>query len=213
MNRRTRTLLPMSEKLLRPRVINEENNMKQRLQRQAKNYNKSAKDLEPLQEGDVVRMKPLVQGQKNWQKAIVARRLDERSYVVETPTAIYRRNRVHLRKTQETPPTVPASQQQETLSKPNQNQQDTNIKTPQSSPKNQGKTTKNNPQEPRPMKTTRTSEQEPRPMKTTRTDQQEPRPMKTRINQQEPPGQDQELSTKSGRRIRRPSYLKDYVKS
>ncbi|XP_072031941.1 uncharacterized protein [Amphiura filiformis] len=235
MNRRTRTLLPMSDKLLQPRVIDESKNMKQRIQKQAQNYNKSAKDLEPLQEGDVVRMKPLVQGQKNWQKAIVSRRLDERSYVVETPTAVYRRNRVHLKKTQETPPPVvslphqtPArnqeTQQKETLKKQNQNNQDKtkNSKKPESSPK-KGKTTRNNQQQPSPKKT---SQQEPQP-KTTRGNQQEPSPK--RGNQQEPapkeanqhqkpspdqetrPVQRQELSTKSGRKIKCPSYLKDYV--
>ena len=68
------------------------------------NSTKTAKDLPPLDEGDVVRMKPLIQGKKNWQKAIVTKRLDERSYMVETSTAVYRRNRVHLKKTPEPPP-------------------------------------------------------------------------------------------------------------
>jgi hypothetical protein len=225
MNRRTRTLLPMSDKLLEPRVIDETSNMKQKLTKQAKNYNKSAKDLTPLQEGDVVRMKPLVQGQKNWQRAIVSRRLDERSYVVETPTAVYRRNRVQLRKTQETPPTsVPLPQQsqarqaakeQETLSKKPQNQQKTTTKKPESSTMKHGKTTKNNPQEPSPKKT-RKYQQEP-PPKNTRNQQQELQPKKiTNDNQQTRPRPDQELSTnrtKSGRKIRVPSYLKDYVKT
>jgi hypothetical protein len=66
MNRRTRILLPTAAKLLQPKIINETSKMKQRVQKQAEYYNKSAKDLKPLQEGDVVRMKPLVQGQKNW---------------------------------------------------------------------------------------------------------------------------------------------------
>ena len=39
----------------------------------------------------------------------VQRRLDERSYEVDTPEGTYRRNRVHLRRTRETVPPVPSS--------------------------------------------------------------------------------------------------------
>ena len=74
---------------------------------QAKHYNKTAKDLAVLEEGDVVRMKPFRHGQKEWEKAVVQRRLDERSYEVDTPEGTYRRNRVHLRRTRETVPPVP----------------------------------------------------------------------------------------------------------
>ena len=57
-----------------------------------------------LSNGDVVRMKPFRLGDKEWRKATVTSRLDERSYTVETPEGdTYRRNRVHLKKTQETP--------------------------------------------------------------------------------------------------------------
>lgn len=104
MSRRTRTLLPTTSSLLEPSVVNERQRMKERVLKQAENYNKSAKDLAPLKDGDTVRMQPLVQGRKNWERAIVRRRFDERSYLIETPTGTYRRNRVHLRKTHEDPP-------------------------------------------------------------------------------------------------------------
>ena len=68
---------------------------------QAKYYNRSSRDLAALEEGDIVRMKPLIQGQRVWKKALVNKRFDERSYEIETPEATYRRNRVHLRKTNE----------------------------------------------------------------------------------------------------------------
>ena len=55
---------------------------KQRMERiqmkHAFHYNKTAKDLPVLHEGDAVRMKPFQLGEKKWAKAIVNRRLDER---------------------------------------------------------------------------------------------------------------------------------------
>lgn len=54
-----------------------------------------------MSDGDVVRMKPFRLGDKEWRKATVTSRLDERSYTVETPEGdTYR---VHLKKNQETP--------------------------------------------------------------------------------------------------------------
>lgn len=114
MSRRTKTLLPTTQSLLLPRTINlevEKKELRQRQQAQAKYYNRSAKDLPSLSEGDVVRMKPFKLGDNSWRKAKVTARLDERSYTVETDNgAVYRRNRQHLRKTSEPPvePTITA---------------------------------------------------------------------------------------------------------
>ena len=75
--------------------------LKKRQEKQAQHYNKSATALEPLDTGDVVRMKPFVAGKKR-EKAMVKERLDERSYTVETANGdTYRRNRFHVRKTKE----------------------------------------------------------------------------------------------------------------
>ena len=74
--------------------------------KQAFHYNKTAKNLPVLHEGDTVRMKPFQLGEKKWGKAVVNRRLDERSYEVETNSGTYRRNRIHLRKSNETPPGI-----------------------------------------------------------------------------------------------------------
>ena len=46
-------------------------------------------------------MKPFQIGEENWSKGIVTNRLDERSYEVEVGDTVYRRNRVHLKKTPE----------------------------------------------------------------------------------------------------------------
>ena len=76
--------------------------LEQRKQRQPQYYNRSDVDLDPLRKGDVV--KPFQLGRREWQKGIVRSRLDERSYEVETPPHVVRRNHVHLWKTNEPPP-------------------------------------------------------------------------------------------------------------
>ena len=105
MNRRTKTLLPTAGSLLRPDVVSQEktkSELKRRQEQQGKHYNKTAKDLAPLHEGDVVRMKPFRAGERVWRKAIVTDKLDDRSYNIEAEDGgKYRRNRSHLRKTKE----------------------------------------------------------------------------------------------------------------
>ena len=107
-NRRTRSLLPVTANLLTPQSVSDNElcraKLEQRKQRQAQYYNRHAVDLEPLRRGDVVRLKPFRLGKREWQKGIVRSRLDERSYEVETPQYVVRRNRVNLRKTNELSP-------------------------------------------------------------------------------------------------------------
>lgn len=107
LNRRTRTLLPVTTNLLRPRgeelrkrdmeVISK--SVKKRVDQ----YNRSAKDMKPLYEGDTVRIKPFQLGDKQWAKGTIVKRLDDRSYEVESNgyQGTIRRNRVHLRKSKE----------------------------------------------------------------------------------------------------------------
>ena len=105
MNRRTKTLIPTAAALLHPKVADRDKEireLKNRQKQQMKYYNRTAKDLPKLEEGDVIRMKPFRLGKKNWDKAMVTARLDERSYTVETPDGrSYRRNRCHLKKSAE----------------------------------------------------------------------------------------------------------------
>ena len=108
LNRRTRTLLPTAASLLEPRHVDiksERSKLKTRQDKQATYYNRSAKDLPPLCEGDVVRMKPFKLGEKKWNKGVIQHRLDERSYEVETDDGTYRCNRIHLKKSNEGSPT------------------------------------------------------------------------------------------------------------
>jgi len=94
----------MASKLLEPQIVNNKIVRKYKRLRNARSawyHDKHAKDLNPLHEGDVVRIKPMVLGKKTWDKGVVTERLDERSYNVDTPAGVLRRNRVHLRKTNE----------------------------------------------------------------------------------------------------------------
>ena len=103
MNRRTKTLLPVTSNLLKPEIsVNRHRSLCVSQQQQKSYYDKHSKDLRSLEEGDVVRMKPF-HGQQ-WKKATLCKRLADRSYRVETSDGgAYARNRVHLRKTTEQP--------------------------------------------------------------------------------------------------------------
>ena len=164
----------------------------------------------------MVRMKPLVQGQKGWTKAIIARRLDERSYMVESPEGAYRRNRAYLRKTPEDPPVIPR-QHKETMNKAKRtaNQTMNNTMTrqePRQDPLPRKSLAAAAQQQPAPQPKTTSIMQEPRPKKATA--HPEPRPQTTSPSQQQEPEQEPakppDRVTKSGREVRRPSYLKDY---
>ena len=95
-SRRTKTLLPSTETLLKPQVPDTEEQqrlLRQQQLKQAQYYNKTAKDLPKLAIGDVVRMKPIKNQERIWRKATVTQKVDDRSYVVETPEGgTYRRN-------------------------------------------------------------------------------------------------------------------------
>ena len=99
--RRTRTLLPMSTKLLQPETqpaIKDKLLLSQ--DKQASYYNKVSRPLPAIQPGDVVRFK--LPGKDTWTKALCKRQIAPRSYTVECNGKTYRRNRKHLRHTPET---------------------------------------------------------------------------------------------------------------
>ena len=106
--RRTKTIIPTVRSLLESRssITKQETDQLTMFQRwEARHYDRSARDRPALLEGDTMRMKPCRLGDRSWKKAEVVERLDDRSYEVEdTAGTVYRRNRVHLKKTHETPP-------------------------------------------------------------------------------------------------------------
>ena len=100
--RRTRTLIPTTSELLKPKIV-EDVPLKlfKRKQLQAKYYNISAKELPPLNNGEVVRVKPTDRSGR-WYKARVEKQVDVRSYDVRTEDGqVFRRNRRHLRSSKE----------------------------------------------------------------------------------------------------------------
>ena len=107
MSRRTKTKLPISEHLLRPRVVdNVAEKIQKRQSNQRKHYDKGAQDLSPLQKGDVIRMQPFELGQKKWTKAQVMKQVGPRSYEVQSEGNTYVQNRKHIRKSAEKPPVL-----------------------------------------------------------------------------------------------------------
>ena len=96
----------MTAALLKPSASDEDvthTKFHRRQQQQAKYYNRGARDLQPLEPGDTVRVELWREGRKVWQKGAVKSRIDKRSYEVELPQGLLRRNRVELRKSNEAP--------------------------------------------------------------------------------------------------------------
>ena len=102
MQRRTKTLLPTKETLLKPQLnTNVAKQQEHKQQKQAHYYNKGAKELSQLKPGDVVRVQP-DKYKKNWQKAVVRKIVAPRSYEIRTEAGVtLRRNRRHLRYSKE----------------------------------------------------------------------------------------------------------------
>ena len=104
--RRTKTQLSTSNRLLKPKIP-EDVDQKIKLQKakQSLYFNEGAKELQELRPGDIVRIQPKksqVGKQKDWTRAKVDGKVDIRSYQVRKEDGrIYRRNRRHLRRTQE----------------------------------------------------------------------------------------------------------------
>ena len=103
MSRRTRTLLPTTTSLMKPKSETHRMKLKSKQTKMKQLYDKTARDMKPLCIGDTVRIQPKKLGDRLWEKATVRRSLGNRSYEVKTREATYRRNRVQLRKTREPP--------------------------------------------------------------------------------------------------------------
>ena len=105
--RRTKTLLPTSNHLLKPKIPKEvEGKLTLKKAKQAMYYDRGTKELEQLLPGDLVRIQPQpskIRKRKEWTLASVEGKVDIRSYQVRTEDGrVYRRNRRHLRRTRET---------------------------------------------------------------------------------------------------------------
>ena len=108
MSRVTRTKIPTTEDLLKPRAPEDVHTQLKRCQeRQTKYYNRSTKSLRPLLPNEGIRIR---QG-KLWKPAkVLGTAQTPRSYIVQTPDGQqYRRNRRHLFKSNEVPPELTGS--------------------------------------------------------------------------------------------------------
>ena len=87
----------MASHMLQPKVApNVRRNLQQKQNKQALYFNRGAKELQPLKDGDAVRDRPLP-GHSRWLKAQMSSQEALRSYQVRTEDGrVYRRNRSHL---------------------------------------------------------------------------------------------------------------------
>lgn len=97
-NRRTKTLLPTSEKLLKPKLAVGVEEEKAKIKaKQAFYHDRNARDLPPLRKGDTVHVKPSKNPKEPWLKATVQDQVNIRSCKVLTDDgSTIRRNRKHL---------------------------------------------------------------------------------------------------------------------
>lgn len=108
LSRRTRTLLPTRDSLLKPEVRDTTQQLIDRQEKQAKYYNRTATDMVILKQGDRVRVQPF-EPHTTWRKATVVQPVDDRSYMVQLDNGgVLRRNRRPLRRDQGTVPSVTA---------------------------------------------------------------------------------------------------------
>ena len=106
LGRRCRTLLPMTETLLKPAydATTVARALKGKRAKQAHYYNRQARDLPPISVGEAVRLR--LPGEKRWTAGICTGFRGPRSYIVRVGETEYRRNRRHLIRSGEAPPTA-----------------------------------------------------------------------------------------------------------
>lgn len=102
MSRRTRTMLPTAKQLLEPDVIQDVPKLIKKRKEQYKHYfDRNAKDLPELTEGQLVRAQIQPGLKQPWMKGIIKKDDGIRSYIVDINGHEYRRNRKHIRSTKE----------------------------------------------------------------------------------------------------------------
>ena len=122
MGRRTRTLLPTHQNLLKPGTDPDTaKKLADRKAQQTCRYNLKSHPLVPLRRTQTIRMK--LPGEQKWSLGTCTRVLDNRSYEVEVAGRRYRRNRRQLRVSVEPPP--PLARHVEDLPQPTPNETQT----------------------------------------------------------------------------------------
>ncbi len=104
MSRRTKSLIPIRSDKLEPQIVPTETVIASQVEtkRKAKlHYDKQAKELPPLVIGQQVRAKVRPQSSATWSPGKVVNKLTPRSYIIEAENRQYRRNRSHIRRSNE----------------------------------------------------------------------------------------------------------------
>ena len=96
LGRRCRTLLPMTESMLKPAydTTTDAQALKGKRDKQSYYYDRQARDLPPIAVGETVRLR--LPGKKRWTSGICTGTEGPRSYTVQVGCTVYRRNRRHL---------------------------------------------------------------------------------------------------------------------
>ena len=96
LGRRCRTLLPMTESMLKPAydTTTDAQALKGKRAKQSYYYDRQARDLPPIAVGETVRLR--LPGKKRWTSGICTGTEGPRSYTVQVGCTVYRRNRRHL---------------------------------------------------------------------------------------------------------------------
>ena len=95
MSRLTRTKIPVSPDVLKPKVVsNTEALLKKREQDQERYYNKGSRTLPELEEGQKAQIR--TDPKLPWVKGVIESKGDKRSYEVKTETSTVRRNRKQI---------------------------------------------------------------------------------------------------------------------
>ena len=98
LNRRTKSTLPVSEKLLRPKINKKvDERIRKRQETQKKYHDRGAKELSTFRLGEMVRLQPTHGNEKKWKRGKILRQVGIRSYEVQCKVYTYTRNRKFLR--------------------------------------------------------------------------------------------------------------------
>jgi hypothetical protein len=204
MQRRTKSILPTTEKLLQPKLNKQVNQQQEKKQKkQAMYYNQNAKDLPKVKSGDVVRVQP-DKYKKEWKKAKVMKEVELRSYEVITESGVkLRRNRKFLRKTQEQYARKIPEQQNYT-----EEQADLRADKKTAAATRQAEKTSKQTTRQQPASTQSSSNQsasvQPPSNQGARKQPRSKQPSRTTA-------ENQQVSTRAGRKVKKPKYLQEFV--
>ena len=99
MSKRTKTLLPVAQHLLKPEIQSDvERKLTQKRRKAKKYFDRGSKELPELEIGQPIRLMPSpMDTSRKWRRGVCIKKVAPRSYLVDVKGSIYRRNRKFLR--------------------------------------------------------------------------------------------------------------------